>query len=261
MITLLRTACGDLVRVFWAMPNVALVAFTIFLGLDALGLWAQGEHPFLVFVVKLLGTIFLSLYSITVHRFVILGDVAAHYPFAFGRRGRRFVVAGFLLTLLAIAPMLIGLPLILVVRYAAMLSALSWVLAAAVVTMIIAMWIVLARLSVMFPAIAVDAPGASWVNALADTKGYAFRIFMTYVVGILLFLLAVGLAMLLVWGGATIVGVVTSSSTGAVVARVGVHVGMAALSVLYVTFFVALASRIFQTVADRLAMPASAAPA
>lgn len=258
MTSLLRTALSDLVRVFSIMPNVALVAFTIFLGLDALGLWAQGAHPLLIFVVKMIGMIFLSLYSITVHRFVILGDVAAHYPLAFGRRGWRFVTAGVLLTLLAIAPMLIGLPLILVVRYAAMLSGLSWMLAAALVAAIIAVWVVLARLSVLFPAIAIDAPGASWRNAFADTRGYAFRIFMTYAVGVLLFLLAVAIAMALVWGGSIIVGVVTSTSIGVVVARVGVHVGMAALSVVYMTFFVALASRIFQTVADRLTLAAAA---
>ena len=258
MISLTRTACGDIVRVFRAMPNVALVAFTILLGLDALGLWSHGMHPFAILVINLLGMLFLSLYSIAVHRFVILGDVAAHYPFAFGRRGWRFVVTGLLLTLAAVVPMLLTVPVFVIVHYLVTLSALSWVLIAAEAAAIVTVCIFAARLSVLFPAIAVDAPGASWMNALADTQGYAFRIFITYVIGVLLFLLVVVLAMGALWSGATIVALVTSTSTGVVAGRVGMHVGIAALSVVQITFFVALASRIFQTVADRLeiAVPA-----
>jgi hypothetical protein len=37
------------------------------------------------------------------------------------------------------------------------------------------------RLAILFPAIAVDAPGATATNALADTKGHVLRIFLIFV--------------------------------------------------------------------------------
>src|SRR5206468_513086 len=40
---------------------------------------------------------------------------------------------------------------------------------------IVICWVML-RLSILFPAIAVDAPGANWRNAMADTRGYALPI-------------------------------------------------------------------------------------
>ena len=35
------------------------------------------------------------------------------------------------------------------------------------------------RLLIVFPAIAVDARGADWRNAMADTKGHTWRVFFT----------------------------------------------------------------------------------
>ncbi len=136
------------------------------------------------------------------------------------------------------------------------LSTFSWLLVALDFTMMVVYVNLITRLTVLLPAIAVDAPGAGWANAYGDTEGYTLRIFMAYVVGFVLIVLAGLAAFGIVFGGAIIVGVATSSVSAAEgLARVIAYVFMAALLVVYVTFFVALTSRAFEAVANRMKAP------
>jgi hypothetical protein len=74
-----------------------------------------------------------------------------------------------------------------------------------------------------------------------------------------LFAVAGAVLMALLWGGAALLGHLMSSAfAGVALAKVSVHVGMAALSVLSLTFFVALTSHIFEAVAERLTIAAEA---
>jgi hypothetical protein len=41
------------------------------------------------------------------------------------------------------------------------------------------------RAIILFPAVAVDAPGASWSRAMADTRGYTWRIYSIVVLAAL----------------------------------------------------------------------------
>lgn len=257
MTSLLKLALQDLFQVLQRMPNVVLAAFTVVLCQEALGGVLRGTGASgAVIVLNVAVWLLLTLYFVAVHRFVILGEVAPHYPLVFERRNRRFFLSGLLLSLLWVVPMMLVIPVVLAFHYAGMLSTFSWALAVACLGMIVLFAALITRLSVLLPAIAVDAPGANWSNAYSDTKGYVLRIFMAYTVGLMLIVLAGALAFAVVWLVATIVGIaMLSASTAAVLARVGVHVAMAAFSVLYMTFFVALASRVFQAVADRLTAP------
>src|SRR5207249_911245 len=54
----------------------------------------------------------------------------------------------------------------------------TWVLIAPLVILPIVLGL---RMTLLFPAIAVDAPGATWVNAYHDTKGHSWGIFLIYV--------------------------------------------------------------------------------
>lgn len=95
------------------------------------------------------------------------------------------------------------------------------------------------RLSILFPAIAVDAPGGTAANSIADTRGFAIDIFLIY----LLAFLPIGAAEWLL----------RRLSSPIVVHAVGMILDVAALVLLVV-----IASRIFQAVADRTLRPASA---
>ena len=90
------------------------------------------------------------------------------------------------------------------------------------------------RLTILFPAIAVDAPGASVSNAFADTKGHAFDIGLIFATACLPIL---ALSMLLV----------PLDPAGLIV-----KMGLVLLSALFLTLFIAMASRIFQALAVRV---------
>jgi hypothetical protein len=59
---------------------------------------------------------------------------------------------------------------------------------AADIAVIVAMAILLLPLSILFPAIAIEARGATLGNALADIKGHAFRMFMIVLLTLLPFM-------------------------------------------------------------------------
>src|SRR5262249_12486910 len=103
-------------------------------------------------------------YAIAVHRFIILGEKTKSYRFAPAEpRFRRFFGWSLAFSVLFTAPAAIS----------AMLPALKDFL---LVVLGILVWVVAIRASVLFPAVAIDAPGANWNRAMADTNGNAWRI-------------------------------------------------------------------------------------
>jgi hypothetical protein len=112
-------------------------------------------------------TFLLTLIVIAIHRFVVLGEVTPGYGLDVGEPAF-WHFAGWLLALKVIA----GLPyelLSLLQGRGFSLWATTFVLA---IALIVAIGVSL-RLSVLFPAIAVKAPGATAPNAIADTRGQA----------------------------------------------------------------------------------------
>lgn len=107
---------------------------------------------------------------IALHRFVILGEITRAYTFPLGEPAF-LIVFGWLFAL----KVLLGLPFDLL----GALQALDWSLPAstsAFAAALVAAAFVSLRLSILLPACAVAAPGATPARALADTKGAALRI-------------------------------------------------------------------------------------
>jgi hypothetical protein len=98
------------------------------------------------------------------------------------------------------------------------------------------------RLLILFPAIAVDARGADWRNAMADTKGHSWRVFFITIVSSLpMVVLVVPLYFML--GGTEGPGFAGSVVLSAAQATVGT---------LALAAYAAIASRLFAAFANRL---------
>jgi hypothetical protein len=126
-------------------------------------------HPFL-----------LTPYLIAVHRFIILGETTAIYRLVpTDKRFQRYFVWS--LVPAAMIPTtnrlihLISLD----------MSQQSVILTIAAVVALAVMAVVAARIVTLFPAVAVDAPDASWGRAIADTKGSTWRVLSIFLLAIL----------------------------------------------------------------------------
>jgi len=133
---------------------------------------------------------FLTPYAIAVHRFIILGEKTTSYRIASTEpKFRRFFGWSLVFLVLSSATqqsfdvdVVLGGP----------------VLALAVLAFVFAI-----RAIVLYPAVAVDAPGANWRQAIADTRGHAWRILFIIlgailplvIVALIVWLLVAGVAM------------------------------------------------------------------
>jgi hypothetical protein len=129
---------------------------------------------------------------LALHRFVILGEITAVYTLPIGEPAFR-IFFGWLLAL----KVFIGLPFDLL----GALQALNWSLWASTLAFaaaLVAVILVLLRLSVLLPALALEAPGATPSRALADTNGEALRILALFLLALLPWLAAdIGVVLLL----------------------------------------------------------------
>jgi hypothetical protein len=115
--------------------------------------------------------------AIAVHRFVLLGEARDSYDFNPGDpRFQRFFLFTVALEILSAIPSIGGL------LFLAFAPLLGW-LAMLVLSVVVA--IVAVRCAILFPSIAVDSPGADWRNALADSKGHSWRIFLVLLCAVL----------------------------------------------------------------------------
>jgi hypothetical protein len=173
------------------------------------------------------------------HRFVILGEIAQDYASAwFTRRFWRFFLLSAALVAGLYLPMLFTQWRLLADRGLAIL-----VFAIALLVVFLgSLW-----LSLLFPAIATDAPGTSARNAAADLRGNAWAIFWAGTAAVL------PLALL-----STIVGIIEIALGGA--ADVRVRMALAPLEGANVAAFyvllVVVASRFYLAVGNRLKQPA-----
>jgi hypothetical protein len=102
-----------------------------------------------------------------VHRFVLLGEVTERYALNPSEpRYKQFFVWTVIYQLMISAPSL------LLAGPADNVAATALSIPLFIIVIIVAL-----RLIILFPAIAVDAPGTAWQNAVEDTKGHAWRIF------------------------------------------------------------------------------------
>jgi hypothetical protein len=121
---------------------------------------------------------------LALHRFVILGEITPVYTLPVGEPAFR-IFFGWLFAL----KVFIGLPFDLL----GALQALNWSLWASTLAFavaLVAVILVSLRLSVLLPALAVEAPGATPSRALADTNGEALRILALFLLALLPWLAA-----------------------------------------------------------------------
>jgi hypothetical protein len=165
-----RVAYGDLARVVTTMPTLILIAFAIDVAAKLIGYIGPAHgmamHAFSA-VIGLGKSWLLTPFFIAVHRFILVDEIADRYPLdPQDRRFARFFTWSLVLWLMTRFPAVaIG-----------MLSPIAAMSALAVLMIIAA--VVGVRLIVLFPAIAVDAPGATPANAFADVQGFAFDVFL-----------------------------------------------------------------------------------
>jgi len=167
---------------------------------------------------------------IAIHRFIILDEITETYAVPIGEPAfRRFFGWLFAFEVLAGLPFdflsaLQGLN-------ATLAATTGWFVGALVVTIAI-----MVRLSILPPAIAVEAPGARPAAALEDTKGWALRIFAIFCVAVIPWL-AVDLAVTALIGRGIAV-------TGSIPGMIGLVFG-AILQTVLLTLIAVIASLLF----------------
>jgi len=170
---------------------------------------------------------FLTPLYLAIHRYIILGEVASGYALAVGQpRFLRF----YLFTLALYA--LWQIPALLLVAFGR-----NGVTLAAMFVLALLGTFISTRLIILFPAIAVDAPRASFRNAYEDTQGVFWRIFGILVVTVLPVTIA-GIVMFLLAGQSVVAQLI-----GAV------------LNMLNLAFAIAAASRLYLRLANWLGRP------
>ncbi len=237
-------AWRDAVEVLRALPGLMLTVLAISIGISLLSIllipFEPGTRPLLVsFVISGIQNFLVTPYLIAVHRFIILGERTARYDLAPGtHRFQLFFLWSMTLSISYWMPSFAvsgG-------RVEAILLSLMWLMLWLIVMVV--MSIVSLRLIILFPAIAVDAPGATWRNAMADTKGNFWRIFFICLVALLP--IVVMLVLLVRVTAAT--NASASPAAGAVFAVILRGV----IGVIAPTVAVALASRLYQQLGERL---------
>jgi hypothetical protein len=176
--SIVGTAAAAWRDVFLVIDNVALlfaVAVTSLLGLKYMALANWTTSPaiaMLLSLILILGQpLVLTPLAISVHRQLLIGEddwsMAQIY-----RRSLRFY--GFVVLLLVLCQI----PLLTLEFGFAQAS--GFLIALGAVLLVAALGIVV-RSILLFPALAIDAPGASWITAFHDTRGHSGRILLILV--------------------------------------------------------------------------------
>lgn len=196
----------------------------------------------------LVASLALTPLAIAVHRFILLGETTSSYRLELGlRRFRRFAFYTFLLNLIALMPAFFGLLVLLSIRWMPVVAAALVGLTTAVVAVAggLVLLVLMVRLTLLFPAVAVDAPRAGWNRALDESRGQFWRIFLVLIVTALIgFLVFIGEAIVQAAGGFLILH--GHLAPGAIVSGLG----RAATNVLMATVFVAAASLLYRDLAQ-----------
>jgi hypothetical protein len=176
----------------------------------------------------------LTPFFIAVHRFIILGEVTPHYRLRWQElRFQLFFGCAFILFALSQAPrLIIALPK-------------HWMIHVAVVAIAVAVCVALTRVTILFPAIAVDAPGATPRNAFDDTRGHGWYIFFLFLFS---FIPSVVVVIVL----AALTALIPEPLLGGLALLVVVWLG----AIVWLTLAVVLASRLYRSFGNRLNQPA-----
>ena len=251
IITALFWAYWDLWHVLQKAWRVALFAFLILsVGsvVAAVGPIRLTHDPLGQAIMRLailIGLCFLlTPFFLTVHRFLLLGEEPTRY--AFEPRSPRFQL---FFGWLAVSAVLMSFPATLATLVEAKapvyyfdrppLGFNSPILA-------FVAWLILQQLLVLFPAVAVDAPGAGWQNAIRDTLGhfwYALAVTILPIIPIRLLSLAV-VPLLKAW-----------TTPGSLTGLVASLLWLGTLLLIASTLLAVIATRLYQGIGERLNTP------
>jgi hypothetical protein len=244
----IKLAYSDVYRVFAAMPRLVGIVFVILLAFSAV----QNAVPKstldfspLGFMLTAANAFLLTPYLIAVHRFILIDEVT--YGYALAPQEPRFL--RFFLWSVVLSAIPIGITL---ARSFLQIISLSTGLAFGGMAVVVCAGIFIGtRLIILFPAIAVEAPGASAANAFSDTKGYFWNIFfIIFLAALPLILLAIPLVFL--------TRPLESGAGPTVVSEALSVIVLSIISSVTCPLYVAIASRLFQALAERLMGRASA---
>jgi hypothetical protein len=236
----------DTGHVLRKLPVLTLVALLIVLALELVPIYipvAVWTHvPVLLLSAGLLAArpFFLIPYLMAVHRFIILGEATAIYRLVLtDKRFRRYFVWSLVpAAMIPMASLLIHL-----ISFDMSLPGVISTVAAVVALAVMA--VVAARIVTLFPAIAVDAPDASWGHAIAETKGKTRRIFSIFLLAILLLAVAgtvvAGLAIFV------IDGMMGRDAAATLTLAAALAVWLAVIHTIAVVLAVVIASRFYQS--------------
>jgi hypothetical protein len=215
------------------MPMLFWIAGAVVIGLGILHV-IVGYGIILSLIFAIAQAAALTPLAIGVHRFVLLGEAHDGYEFAFGdARFQKFLMYIVALEVLTELPHIIAFPFAFVAGFLHGLVLIVLAVVAAVISV---------RCMILFAAIAVDAPGADWRNAIADSKGHSWRIF-------LVLLCTVAPAIIV----AAIVMVILGFSL--LTAALGVGVIVPAIVVAMTAAAAAAVSRLFAAYSSQLGRP------
>ena len=180
-------AWRDALRAIEVMPVVAGVAFVLYLVMS-LAILAINANPYalvgspwlpiIAIGASIVQAVLLAPLAIAVHRFVLLGEKTNRYPLEpKSSRYLRFVGFAILIKILWLIPSTIQA----LIPGAKDSPALAAGLGIVVLVLFITVIIIVVRRAILFPAIAIDAPGATWSKAGLDTKGSSWRVAFIFV--------------------------------------------------------------------------------
>ncbi|MFZ3357855.1 MAG: hypothetical protein WA652_10140 [Xanthobacteraceae bacterium] len=203
----LRAAYRDWWRSLFALRMIVLGGFVIILALAVADkfvperLWDENLVGYVLGLVDdALWAFLLTPVVIAVHRFVIQGEITRAYALPVGDP----TFAIFFAWLFGLR-ILVGLPIDLLV----VMQGLDWPPWASTLGALVALIAAIAlslRLSILLPALAVKAPGATPSNALADTRSQALRIFAVFILALVPWAIADIVITLLLGRGIAVIG-------------------------------------------------------
>jgi hypothetical protein len=173
-------AWRDAFRALGRMPLLFAVSLILYIAMIGLTHWLDNKigsggiaAPLLELLLQLAGLAALVPLYLGVHRFILRDETTPGYRLSVTEpRFYRFYGAIVALTVLSTRPGWLGSPT-------------GGIGLALMVASMIVILVITIRLTLWFPAIAVDAPGATLENALADTSGHFWRILATGFVAVL----------------------------------------------------------------------------
>jgi hypothetical protein len=241
ILSTVTTAYSDVGRALSTMRTLAVSVLFIILAINVvedlvpMRVWAGPVlGGLLSFAVDAVRNFCVTPFMMAIHRFILRGEVTRGYAPDPGQPGF-MAFFGWLVALSAIGAMAL-----LLQDIFSLLPVIGLVIA---LTIIIAVAVLTLRLSILFPAIAIVAPGANAANAMADTKGHAFTIFLIFLLAMLpVMVVTIGVTLML-GRGVAVPGrpaAIIHLAVGAVIQAVALSLG------------VAIASRIFQALADHV---------